>query len=107
MNTVALIIIITLFVLLLVSMNKLGKTWTIKQKIAYKNVNNNWINPQIWPEDGDRKFVHVIVTIRNKDGKIYVQDSIFDTTRKRFTGLTPQFHNKVIAWMPYPEPYSK
>ncbi len=72
---------------------------------AIRNVNNNWISPLQPPED--RLYNKVIVTVLMKDGKTIVTDSIYDKTRGRFTGLTHDFHENVIAWMPYPEPYNE
>ena len=74
----------------------------IKTKVI--NVNNEWIAPGTPPPD-NRDYTPVLVTIINLDGSKYVTEATYERLSGTFKGMSPGFHKKVIAWMPYPEPY--
>lgn len=106
MNTILICVIGALLALLLITMNKLGKLSKQKQVVMYRNVNDSWILPDKRPT-GRTHYIPVIVTIRTKGSFPRVCESIYNVEQKRFQGLTKDFHERVIAWMPYPEPYKK
>jgi hypothetical protein len=106
MNTILICTNVLLILLLLLAMNKLGKLSKQKQVVMYRNVNDSWILPDKRPT-GKTHYIPVIVTVRNKNSHPRVCESIYNVSQKRFTGLTKDFHERVIAWMPYPEPCKK
>lgn len=106
MNTILICVIGILLALLLLAMNKLGKLSKQKQVVMYRNVNDSWIGLDKRPT-GKTHYIPVIVTIRSKGSLPRVCESIYNVEQRKFTGLTKDFHERVIAWMPYPEPCKK
>jgi len=102
MGTILLLTILAVLIYFLFRMNQLGKL-ARSEKIVYKNTFNQWFDPETPPLDKD--FTKVICTIQLDSGKNAVSDGLYDKRKMRFIGMTNDFCLRVIAWMPYPEPF--